>query len=69
MLLLVISADEDPGLRIENFAIITENTWCMCSLKPLLVYRFKVPEFRNFKAVPIRDKDLPDNVFQVFTLF
>ncbi|XP_028396123.1 coiled-coil and C2 domain-containing protein 2A-like [Dendronephthya gigantea] len=25
-----------------------------------------VPEFRNFKAVPIRDKDIPDNVFQAY---
>ena len=30
---------------------------------------FKVPEFRNFKTVPIRDKDIPDNVFQVFASF
>ena len=25
-----------------------------------------VPEFRNFKAVPIRDKDIPDNIFQAY---
>ena len=31
----------------------------------IICLSFKVPEFRNFKAVPTRDKDIPDNVFQV----
>lgn len=25
-----------------------------------------VPEFRNFKAVPLRDKDIPDNIFEAY---
>jgi hypothetical protein len=25
----IISTDEDPGLRIESFAVINFNTWCL----------------------------------------